>query len=222
MATYYPSSYLSTQQVNSYQESSACPPIDPNMFQNHNSPDPSFLDLLSGQQSNPQNLARVESHQELSLSLGMQVTSSMDMQPFQYNYLNPHIQDSSDHGSRSDDFVSFDRPMDNVQCSVSGAYQIPTGIVPRIYNSRYLKPAQELLEEVANIQEAMRQLKMNKGNNLNKSDGSYSRVELQESATSSSADQLSASEKNELQNKITKLFSLLDEVQSFTKSVYQD
>ncbi|XP_076956706.1 BEL1-like homeodomain protein 3 [Bidens hawaiensis] len=220
MATYYPSSYLSTQQVNSYQESS-CPPIDHNMYQNHDAPDPSFLDLLSGQPSNPQNLVRVESHQELSLSLGMQVTSSMDMQPFQYNYLNPHIQGSSDHGSRSDklenvDFLSFDRPMDNVQCSVSGTYQIPTGIVPRIYNSRYLKPAQELLEEVANIHEAMRQLKMNKRKNLNKSDGNYSRVELQsaplESATSSSADQLSASEKNELQYKITKLFSLLDEV----------
>ncbi|KAL9995907.1 putative transcription factor Homeodomain-TALE-BEL family [Helianthus debilis subsp. tardiflorus] len=221
MATYYPSSYLSTQQqqVNSYQESS-CPPID-SMYQNHDTTDPAFLDLLSGQaRSNPQNLARVENHQELCLSLGMQITSSMDMQPFQYNYLNPQLHDSSDHVSRGNklenvDFLSFDRPMNNVQCSVSGAYQIPSGVVPRIYNSRYLKPAQELLEEVANIHEAMRQLKMNKRNNLHKSDENYSRVELQsvplESSTSSSAD-LSASEKNELRNKITKLFSLLDEV----------
>lgn len=234
MATYYPTStnhqrdvfpgsYLSNQQqqIDSFQES-PCPPIDI-MYQNDNTTDPSYLDLLSGQtQSNPRNLSSVDqNHQELSLSLGMQISSSMDMQPFQYNYLNPHLQDSSDHGSRCNklenvDFLSFDRPMNNVQCSVSSAYQIPSGVVPRIYNSRYLKPAQELLEEVANIHEAMRQLKMNKRNNLHKSDENYSRVELQstplESMTSSSAEQLSASEKNELQSKLTKLFSLLDEV----------
>ncbi|KAL8261192.1 hypothetical protein R6Q59_025241 [Mikania micrantha] len=219
MATYYPTStnhqrevfpcsYLSNQQqhIISYQES-----------------DPSFMDHLSSQtQSNPQNLSTVENHQELSLSLGMQINSSMDMQPFQYNYLNPHLQDSNDHVNRSNkvkhvDFRStFDRPMNNVQCSVSGTYQIPSGVVPRIYNSRYLKPAQELLEEIANIHEAIRQQKLNKRNNLLRYDESYSRVvELQsapiESITSSSAE-LSASERNELQNKIMKLFSLLDEV----------
>ncbi|KAI3762808.1 hypothetical protein L1987_53249 [Smallanthus sonchifolius] len=232
MATYYPtstnnqrhvlpSSYISNQQqqFDSFQES-PCPPIDV-MYQNHNTTDPSYLDLLSGQtQSNPQNIPRVENHQDLCLSLGMQITSSMDMQTFQYDYLNPHLQDSGDHDPRSNkledvDFLSFDRPMNNVQCSGSGAYLIPAGIVPRIYNSRYLKPAQELLDEVANIHEAMRQLKMNKHNNLHKSDENYSRIELQsaplESATSSSAE-LSTSEKNELQNKIIKLFSLLDGV----------
>ncbi|KAI7730629.1 hypothetical protein M8C21_030775 [Ambrosia artemisiifolia] len=189
------------------------------MYQNHDTTDPAFLDLLSGQtRSNPQ--ARVENHQELSLSLGMQITSSMDMQPFQYNYLHPQLQDSSDHVSRGNklenvDLLSFERPMNNVQCSVSGAYQIPSGVVPRIYNSRYLKPAQDLLEEVANIHEAMRQLKMNKRNNLHKSDENYSRVELQSApleATTCSSAELSASEKNELRNKITKLYSLLDEV----------
>lgn len=231
MATYYPtstnhqrnhvfpSSYLSTQQqLNSYQES-PCPPTDI-MYQNHNSTDPSFLDLLSGQtQSNPENLSGVENHQELSLSLGMQITtSSMDLPSFQYNYLNPHVLGSSDHGSQSNkvdnvDFLSFNRPMNNVQCSISGDYQIPSGVVPRIYNSRYLKPSQELLEEVVNIHEALRQLKMNKHTNPHKFDENNSKIEL----TTSSSGELSSSEKTELQNKLAKLFSLLDEVQySFT------
>ncbi|XP_024973095.1 BEL1-like homeodomain protein 7 [Cynara cardunculus var. scolymus] len=260
MATYYPSStnhqfpnsYLSTQQqqIDSYQES-PIPPIDM-MYQNQNSTDSSFLELLS---TNPQNPSRIENHhslddqernlqyQELSLSLGMQITSSsMDLPSFQYNYLNPHLQDSGDHGSQSNkveniDYLSFDlvggvsgvvkdRSTNHGQCSISG-YQIPTGVVARIYNSRYLKPSQELLEEVANLHEAIRQIKMNKRNNLHKLgvdrfDEKNSRIDSQsvrssingeplESITSSSG-QLSASEKQDLQNKITKLVSLLDEV----------
>ncbi|KAI3513249.1 hypothetical protein L1887_20577 [Cichorium endivia] len=221
MATYYPSSYLSTQQqLDSYQES-PCPPIDI-MYQNHNSTDASFLELLStNQQSNPQNLSRDDNHQnlqyqELSLSLGMQITSSMDLPSFQYNYLNPHLQDSSGHGSRPNkmeniDYLSFDRAMNN---------QIPSGVVARIYNSRYLKPSHELLEEVVNLHEAMKQLKMNKRNNVQKLgvdrfDENSLRIDSKsvplESVTSSSGE-LSVSEKQELQNKIVKLFSLLDEV----------
>ncbi|XP_071729249.1 BEL1-like homeodomain protein 11 [Rutidosis leptorrhynchoides] len=229
MATYYPtatnhqrnvfpSSYLSTQQesqLNSLQESSS-PPIDI-MYHDHDLSDPSFLNLLSGQtQSNPQNLSRLDNHQELSLSLGMQISSSsMDLPSFQYNYLNPHIQDSSDHNSSRGNkienipFSSFDQTMNNVQCSVSGTnYQIPSGVVPRIYNSRYLKPSQEFLEEVVNIHEALRQLKMNKHNNLHKLDENNSKIE----SSSSSSCELSASEKNDLQNKMNKLFSMLDEV----------
>nr|XP_043637574.1 BEL1-like homeodomain protein 3 [Erigeron canadensis] len=227
MATYYPtstnhqrnvlpSSFLSTQQLNSYQES-PYPPID-TMYQHHNSNDPSFLDLFSSQtHSNPQNIPSTENPQELSLSLGMQITSSsMDLPSFQYNYLNPHVQvhSSTDHGSQRNkveenvDLLSFDRPMNNVHCSVSSPYQIPSGIVPRIYNSRYLKPSQELLEEMVNIHDAMRQLKMNKHNNLHKFDEHNTKIE----STTSSSGELSSSEKNELQNKATKLFSLLDEV----------
>ncbi|KAJ9559975.1 hypothetical protein OSB04_005135 [Centaurea solstitialis] len=221
------------------------------MYQNHNSTDTSFLDLLS---TNPQNPSRMENHhslddqernlhyQELSLSLGMQITSSsMDLPSFQYNYLNTHLQDSGDHGSQSNkveniDYLSFDlvggvsgvakdRSTNNGQCSISG-YQIPSGVVARIYNSRYLKPSQELLDEVANLHEAIRQVKMKRFNNLQKLgvdrfDENNSRINSQsvrcsmgeplESATSSSG-QLSASEKQDLQNKIAKLVSLLDEV----------
>ncbi|KAL4559410.1 hypothetical protein LXL04_031548 [Taraxacum kok-saghyz] len=224
MATYYPSSYISTQQqqLDPYQES-PCPPIDI-MYQNHNSTDASFLELLStNQHSNSQNLSSDENHhnsqyQELSLSLGMQITSSMDLPSFQYNYLNSHLQESNGHGhdSRGNkmeniDYLSFERAVNN---------QIPSGIVARIYNSKFLKPSQELLEEVANLHEAMKQLKMNKRNNVQKigverCDENSSKFDFQsvpiESATSSSCE-LSVSEKQDLQNKIVKLFSLLDEV----------
>lgn len=222
------------------------------MYQNQNSTDDaSFLDLLS---TNPQNPSRIEDHhslddqernlqyQELSLSLGMQITSSsIDLPSFQYNYLSTHLQDSGDHGSQSNkveniDYLSFDpvggvsgvvkdRSMNNGQCSISG-YQIPTGVVARIYNSRYLKPSQELLEEVANLHEAIRQIKMNRRNNLHKpcvdrfdENNSSSRINSQSvrssingESTTSSSGQLSPTEKQDLQNKIAKLVSLLDEV----------
>ncbi|KAI3820175.1 hypothetical protein L1987_14033 [Smallanthus sonchifolius] len=175
------------------------------MYQNHNTTDPSYLDLLSGKiGSNSQNLSTVENHQELSLSLGMQIASSMDLPSFQYNYLNPHLQDSGDQSSQSNeldnvDFLTFSRPMSSV--------------VPRIYNSGYLKPTQELLEEVANVDEGMRQLKANKHNNVHKFDEYSSRIE--------SSAKISVSEKKELQNKVTKLYSLLDET-AITSTTHRD
>ncbi|KAJ9567439.1 hypothetical protein OSB04_003405 [Centaurea solstitialis] len=262
MATYYPTtsnhqrdvfqnSYLSSQQqqLDSYQESS-CPPSDM-MYQNQNSTDTSFLELLSGNmQPNPQILSRVDDrnsledehnlqYQELSLSLGMQIpSSSMDLPAFQYNYLNaPHLPGSNDHDSQSNkveqvDYLSFglvgganstttkSGTINNGHCSISDTYDVSYGLVGRILDSKYLKPSQELLEEVASLREALSQLKMNRNSNLYKVrvDGSGekdSKFNPQsgppESTTSSSAE-LSASEKQDLQNKITKLFSLLDEV----------
>ncbi|KAL7606781.1 BEL1-like homeodomain protein 3 [Lactuca sativa] len=239
MATYYPPSNNHQRDVfqssyDSYQES-PCPPVDM-MYQNQTSTDNSFLQLLSGNmQPNPQILSQVKDHntsddernlqyQELSLSLGMQIpSSSMDLPSFQYNYLNTHLQDPHDHGSHGSqthkvenvDYLSFDLVGKNGQCSVSDTYDVSYGLVSgRILDSKYLKPSQELLEEVANLREALRQLKINKLSNLHTlrvDDKKNSKFTPHESTTTSSGE-LSASEKQDLQNKVTRLFSFLDEV----------
>ncbi|PWA79838.1 TALE protein [Artemisia annua] len=235
MATYYPSSsnhqrdvftnsYVSSQlEVESYQES-PCPPVDM-MYQNQTSTDTSFLELLSGNmQPNSQMISRVEDrngldeernlqYQELSLSLGMQIPSSS--MAFQYDYLNSHIPNSSDHGSQkveNTEYLSFNvvGTPKNGQCSISDTYDGSYGVVGRIMDSRYLKPSQELLQEVANLGDAIRQLKMNRQHKI-QVDEKDSKLTPHESTTSSSGE-LTASEKQELQNKVTKLFSLLDEV----------
>lgn len=231
----FPNSYISSD---SYQES-PCPPVDM-MYQNQSSTDTSFLELLSGNmQPNQQILSRVEdrnnlddehnlNYQELSLSLGMQIpSSSMDLPAFQYNYLNlnSHISNSSDHSSQSSkventQYISFNLAgtpkngaMNNGQCSISDTFDGSYGVIGGFLESKYLKPSQELLQEVANLHEALSQLKMKRQNNLQKLhvDVKDSKFTPRESTTSSSGE-LSASEKQDLQNKITKLFSLLDEV----------
>ncbi|KAI3726772.1 hypothetical protein L1987_66577 [Smallanthus sonchifolius] len=244
MATYYstssshqrdvfPNSYISSD---SYQEQ-PCPPVDM-MYQNQSSTDTSFLELLSGNmQPNSQILTRVEdpnnlddehnlNYQELSLSLGMQLpSSSMDLPAFQYNYLNSHLPNSSDHSSQTNkventQYISFNLvgtpkngAVNNGQCSVSDAYDGSYGVIGGFSESKYLKPSQELLHEVVNLREALSQLKMKRHNNLPKLhlDEKDSKFTPRESTTSSFGE-LSASEKQELQNKVTKLFSLLDEV----------
>lgn len=239
MATYYPTSSNHQRDVfpnsyissDSYQES-PCPPVDM-MYQNQSSTDTSFLELLSGNmQPNSQILSRVDdrdehnlNYQELSLSLGMQLpSSSMDLPAFQYNYLNSHLPNSSDHGSQTNkventEYLSFElvggahSTSKNGQCSISDAYDGSYGIMGRILDSKYLKPSQELLDEVANLREALSLLKMNRHTNLHKLhvDEKDSKFTSLESTTSSSGE-LSASEKQDLQNKVTKLYSLLDEV----------
>ncbi|KAL4584263.1 hypothetical protein LXL04_008859 [Taraxacum kok-saghyz] len=244
MATYYPTSSNHQRDVfqnsyDSYQES-PCPPVDI-MYQNQTTTDTSFLELLSNNmQPNPQILSQVKDHnnssddernlqyQELSLSLGIQIpSSSMDLPSFQYNYLDTHLQDSSNHGSQSNkvenvDYLSFDlvNGAKNGQCSISDTYDVSYGLVGsssssiRILDSKYLKPSQELLEEVANLREALRQLKINRLNNLHTlrvDDKKDSKFTPHESTTTSS-NEISASEKQDLHNKVTKLFSFLDEV----------
>ncbi|KAI3460352.1 hypothetical protein Pfo_017015 [Paulownia fortunei] len=86
-------------------------------------------------------------------------------------------------------------------------------------NSNYLKAAQDILDEIVNVHGALK--RSEKGQNLhslgqNASRGTYVKrdgfsAELQKSTTNASLD-LSTSERHDLQNKMTKLLSVLDEV----------
>ncbi|KAG0480177.1 hypothetical protein HPP92_011035 [Vanilla planifolia] len=87
---------------------------------------------------------------------------------------------------------------------------------------KYLKAAQELLDEIVNIRKALNQ-KVDKNKNLGNSSGITDCKDVDEQAklnevpskpddTANSTQELSTSEKQELQNKVTKLMEMLDEV----------
>ncbi|XP_076947643.1 BEL1-like homeodomain protein 3 [Bidens hawaiensis] len=235
MATYYPTSKSHQSDVGSYQES-YCPPADI-MYQNQ-STDTSFLELLSGNmQPNTQICNGLDdeqklNYQELSLSLGMQLpSSSMDLNGFQFNYLNSHIPSSSGHGSQTNKAFNLIGTLKNeavnggqAQYLISDTYDGGSfGVVGRILDPKYLKPSQELLDEVVNLRDALSQLKMIRHDNPHKPcvDEKDSIFTPRESTTSCSSGELSASEKQDLQKKVTKLLSLLDEVDKKYREYYQ-
>lgn len=90
-----------------------------------------------------------------------------------------------------------------------------------ILKSRYLKAAQQLLEEVVNVRDALRRPESEKDQNSNKVEesckdtrgGSQPASEANEAADGSgSSPELSPGERQELQSKLDKLHSMLDEV----------
>ncbi|KAK9164243.1 hypothetical protein Syun_005145 [Stephania yunnanensis] len=102
------------------------------------------------------------------------------------------------------------------------------GLASTIPNSKYLKAAQQLLDEVVNVQKALKQHKAGKGSaetdkgskdmsTLPPSTGMSSNTQ---DSTSNSASELSPAERQELQNKVTKLLSMLDEVDRRYRQYY--
>lgn len=99
-----------------------------------------------------------------------------------------------------------------------------SGIARAIPNSKYLKAAQQLLDEVVNVKKALKEqssknklVKDSKNadggtkNGALEPAGAGSSSNLEESSTNSPVE-LSAAEKQDLQNKMTKLSAMLDEV----------
>ncbi|KAJ8439215.1 hypothetical protein Cgig2_003428 [Carnegiea gigantea] len=130
------------------------------------------------------------------------------------------------HGDGSNT-IRFGAPS-NPQYSISpktlgcNPYQYEqAGIASTLLKSKYLKAAQQLLDEVVNVQDALKKPESGKGQNSNKVDedsreskgGSQPPSEANESAAGSgSTHELSPAERQDLQNKLDKLHSLLDEV----------
>ncbi|CAL9116858.1 unnamed protein product [Musa acuminata var. zebrina] len=95
-----------------------------------------------------------------------------------------------------------------------------TSLIP---NSKYLRPAQELLDEVVNVRKASRpktdrsqSLYASAGAMTNKDANTGSKSEVMASnpqeAVANCSSELSASEKEDLQNKVSNLLQMLDEV----------
>lgn len=180
--------------------------------------------------------------QGLSLSLSPQIPSGIQFHSIQYRNPNPGFSsflspNSSISGDRQDEQDSQSKQIRNTECVLPGfpgsnsdstkADGSPYGmsnISRTISNSKYLKAAQQLLDEVVNVRKALKQhdsrkelMKDSKELDGESKNGSSSNP--QDSVTIS-ASELSAAEKQDLQNKMTKLISMLDEVDRRYKQYY--
>ncbi|XP_051146914.1 BEL1-like homeodomain protein 7 [Andrographis paniculata] len=168
--------------------------------------------------------------QGLSLSLGTHVPSVMQISPMQYQNDDPNFGsmlacnnamfENADHynskHSREDEYV-----LSGGVGSSSDANDVPMygsqSIARAVPNSKYLKATQELLNEVVNVRQAI------KDQNARKESGESMDGATEPSsakATGNSSSELSVSEKHEQQNKLTKLLSMLDEVDRRYRQYY--
>jgi len=168
---------------------------------------------LSLQQSNFSNVQG----QGLSLSLGTQIPmSSFKYQPWNsdVSMLSPHQSSGTGESCRDDNSKN---KLLHANASTYGL----TNLTSNISNSKYLKAAQNLLDEVVNVQKALKQ-KASKSQSFNTStgckdnDGASKSDEVPsnpQESTANSSNELSPSERQDLQSKVTKLLAMLDEVQ---------
>ncbi|KAB5561357.1 hypothetical protein DKX38_006314 [Salix brachista] len=185
--------------------------------------------------------------QGLSLSLGTQIQSGIQMPSISYrntnsgltSFLSPNSSITGDGGGRNGS--SRDDQSRNIEYLIpgfiGGNHDVNKGdlspygmnsIARTIPNSKYLKVAQQLLDEVVNVRRALNQPDKEKdqttsehGLNSAKDGDSESKngaSNLQESTNPPS--ELSHAERQELQNKLTKLLSMLDEVDRRFKQYY--
>lgn len=190
--------------------------------------------------------------QGLSLSLSTQMPSGIQMSSIPYRnpnpgfaFLSPNSSISGESGDRNGS--SRDEQLRNAEYLPPGfpggnqdlnkgdssPYGMPT-IVRNVPNSKYLKAAQQLLDEVVNVRKALKLADMKNESTHEKSSkegdgGSKNENALpptsgassnpQESAGNSPCE-LSHAEKQDLQNKLTKLLSMSDEVDRRYKQYY--
>ncbi|KAM7274731.1 hypothetical protein ACFE04_016597 [Oxalis oulophora] len=169
--------------------------------------------------------------QGLSLSLGSQVPSGMQMA-----YNNPNqgfaslLSQVSEGANRNGN--SRDEQSRNSEYGFSGGSQdsnkgelSPYGmssIVRNIPNSRYLKVAQQLLDEVVNVRRVLKKNESEKNQNTNEDQSKSSKdgENGPQDSPNNSTVEISHGERQELQNKLNKLLSMLDEVDRRYKQYY--
>ncbi|KAL6211525.1 hypothetical protein ACLB2K_016749 [Fragaria x ananassa] len=181
----------------------------------------------------------------LSLSSGMQVPSMSYRNPNMgfASFLSPNPSLSSegrngffrDDQPRNVEYLQPSFPGGNTDSSKGDLSPYGMSSIARnIPNSKYLKAAQQLLDEVVNVQKALKQHDREKNESANEhtmksfkdgDDRSKNELESGESSNpqesaSNSPCELSHAEKHELQNKLTKLLSMLDEVDRRYKQYY--
>ncbi|KAK3008155.1 hypothetical protein RJ639_015134 [Escallonia herrerae] len=189
--------------------------------------------------------------QGLSLSLSPQIPSGMQISSMQYrtpntgfsSFLSPNPSVSGEgsgrNGSfvddensqtkqpRSDEYMLPDFPgsnSDSMKADMS-PYGMPS-VARKVPNSKYLKAAQQLLDEVVNVRNALKHndpkkelMKDSAELDGGSKNGTVESSNPQES-TSNSPTELSTAEKQDLQNKMTKLLTMLDEVDRRYKQYY--
>jgi hypothetical protein len=142
--------------------------------------------------------------QGLSLSLNTQILApSLPYWSIKPDMLTP----SSYHDSLRVDDIR----MKNMQSEASRA----------IRHSRYLKAAQEVLDEVVNVWKNIKQKAQKEQTEPGKADGKETdggpKIEGPQESGANAVPELSTAEKQELQNKMAKLMAMLDEVCDYVK-----
>lgn len=166
----------------------------------------------------------------LSLSLGNQIQSAVSVSPFQYhyqnlsnqlNYNNPNPSTMSDENGKSlsghhhqhhSDQILPSSGYNNNGVGFYNNYRYETsGFVSSVLRSRYLKPTQQLLDEVVSVRKDLKlgnkKMKNDKGQDFQ--NGSSDNITEDEKSQSQ---ELSPSERQELQSKKSKLLTMVDEV----------
>ncbi|WOL11729.1 BEL1-like homeodomain protein 7 [Canna indica] len=185
------------------------------------------LSMLNGQNvpSQQSDVPMIHS-QGLSLSLGTQIPAPS----LQYQHTNSDISPFLRHQTASGNCgVGTDGNCQNkVMHSNNSQYSTPSQ-ASSIINSKYLKAAQGLLDEVVNLQEALKQksdrsIPSSADAPMGKDESAGPKGEgmppNSKESTINSCSELSSSERQDLQNKVTKLLAMLDEVGRRYKQYY--
>ncbi|XP_020081809.1 BEL1-like homeodomain protein 7 isoform X2 [Ananas comosus] len=182
------------------------------------------LITLNGQSFSSQqpNVSAMQNNQGLSLSLGTQIPlPNYQYQPTSadISFIAPNQSSLGNTGSCGEDNMKAKQVHMNVS-----PYGYST-LASSIPNSKYLKAAQELLDEVANVRKTLKK-KEDKSQSLNtckdtdggsKAEGASSNPQED---TADDLSELSPAERQDLQNKVTKLLAMLDEVDRRYRQYY--
>ncbi|KAK4836005.1 hypothetical protein QYF36_017321 [Acer negundo] len=184
--------------------------------------------------------------QGLSLSLGTQIPSGIQMPTISYrnpnsgftSFLSSNSSISGEGGRNGSSRDEQSRNAEYLPPGFSGGNQDNKGdlspygmssVARAIPNSKYLKAAQQLLDEVVNVRKALKQPDSEKSQSAheqrmkssNEGDGgSKNATSNGQESSSNTTSELSHAERQELQNKLTKLLSMLDEVDRRYKQYY--
>ncbi|MQL90517.1 hypothetical protein Taro_023110, partial [Colocasia esculenta] len=182
------------------------------------------LGILNGQNMSlqPPNVSGIQG-QGLSLSLSTQIpVSSFNYRPSsEIPFVGSH---QSPTGNRIPNGSDNSRDKRIIEPSPYGL----SNLAITITNSKYLKAAQQLLDEVVNVHRALKQ-KSDKSHSSfgtagrKEYDGGSNSDEVNENpqeSTANSTPELSPTERQELQNKMSKLLAMLDEVDRRYKQYY--
>ncbi|XP_050233372.1 BEL1-like homeodomain protein 7 [Mercurialis annua] len=187
--------------------------------------------------------------QGLSLSLGTQIPSGIQMPSISYRNQNPGLASflsptptiMDEDGGRNDS--SRDEQSKHAEYHLSPNYSganqdlnkgdlSPYGLTSfarTIPSSKYLKAAQQLLDEVVNVRKALKQPDKEKNQSTNEHEMNSSKEgdgrskdesSNHQESTNNLPNEPSHAERQELQNKLTKLLSMLEEVDRRYKQYY--
>jgi len=179
----------------------------------------SFMPPMGGATGLLQSMQNMQG-QGLSLSLSTQMPSAMQMPSMDFRnpnsgfsaFLSPNLSISGEASGNSD----------NMKTGIS-PYEM-SNLSRTVPNSKYLKAAQQLLDEVVSVRKSqkLKESKKDQMKSSNEGDGRSKdeNSNPQQESVNDSPKELPAAERQGLQDKLTKLLSLLDEVDKRYKQYY--